>query len=115
MVSPRAFPFLGVAALVVGVVATAFVRRLPMRGWIGVALVLLSATAWALIEAGSSSSITMFMLFLFSAPVAVVYSFRARRLAPDRVPALAAFVGSFIIGAFLLFMLSGIVYSFFLL
>jgi hypothetical protein len=55
----------------------------------------------------------MFTAFLFIAPIAVVYSFRARRAAPDRTVALAAFVGSFLVAAFLLFMLAGLVYSFF--
>ena len=57
----------------------------------------------------------MFLSFLVIAPIAVVYAFRARRAAPDRTMALAGFVGSFIVGAFLLFMLAGIVYSLFLL
>ena len=57
----------------------------------------------------------MFLGFLLISPVAVVYSIRAKRTAPDRTMALAAFVGSFIVGAFLLFMLAGIVYSLFLL
>jgi hypothetical protein len=45
--------------------------------------------------------------------VAIVYSFRARRLAPDRLAAKAAFVGAFIVAAFLLFILAGLIYSFF--
>jgi hypothetical protein len=34
---------------------------------------------------------------------------------PDRLLALVAFAGSFLVGAFLLFMVSGLVYSFFIL
>jgi hypothetical protein len=118
MVSPRAFPIFGLVALAVGIIVAVFLRRVPKRGWVGIALVLVSAVAWAFIESGESSrpsSLPMFLMFLFIAPVAVVYAFRARRAAPDRVAALAAFVGSFIVGAFLLFMLAGIVYSLFML
>jgi hypothetical protein len=81
-----------------------------MRGWIGVVLLVVAAASWALIESGESSqpsSLPMFLTFLLIAPVAIVYSFRARRLTPDRVVALVAFVGSFVVGAFLLFMLEG--------
>jgi cytochrome bd-type quinol oxidase subunit 2 len=56
----------------------------------------------------------MFLTFLFVAPVAVTYSFRARKNAPDRLFALAAFAGSFILGAFLAFMLAGIISSLFI-
>ena len=64
-----------------------------------------------LIDAGESSrpsNLPMAILFGFVAPVAVVYSLRSRRHAPDRLTALAAFVGSFIIGGFFLFMLAGL-------
>jgi len=85
---------------------------------IAVCLVSASALAWALIESGESSrpsSLSMFLSFLVIAPIAVVYAFRARRTAPDRTMALAGFVGSFIVGAFFLFMLAGIIYLLFLL
>jgi hypothetical protein len=49
------------------------------------------------------------MLFWIITPVAVVYSFRTRRHAPDHLPALAAFAGSFVIGGFYLFTLAGLV------
>jgi hypothetical protein len=55
----------------------------------------------------------MFVTFLFIAPIAVVYSIRARKAAPDRVAALAAFAGSFVVSGFLLFMVAGILYSLF--
>jgi|GEM_PF-5508234 hypothetical protein len=87
-----------------------------MRGWVGVVLLLIAALAWSLIEGGESSrpsSLPPFLAFLLIAPIAIVYSFRARRVAPDRVAALAAFAGSFIIAAFLLFMMAGILYSLF--
>ena len=70
--------------------------------------------AWACIEPGEfarPSSLPMFLTFLLLAPVAIVYSFRVSRAAPDRLPATAAFLGSILIGAFLLFMVAGIVYS----
>jgi hypothetical membrane protein len=85
-----------------------------MRGWVGVVLLLVASLAWALVEAGESSrpsSFPMFLTFLLVAPVSVVYSFRARRVAPDRVVALAAFAGSLVVAAFLLFMVVGLVYS----
>jgi len=116
MTSLRALQAFGLAALAAGVVVSFFTHRAPMRGWIGVVLLLIASASWALIESGESSrpsNLSMFLTFLLVAPVAVVYSFRARRVAPDRVLALAAFIGSFVVAAFLLFMLAGIVYSLF--
>jgi hypothetical protein len=106
----------GLAALAVGVVFAILSSRIPKRGWIGVALLVVAALAWALIDAGESSKpsrLPMFLTFLTVAPFAVVYSFRARRSAPDHVTAFAAFIGSFIVAGFLLFMLAGILYSLF--
>ncbi|MEI9865781.1 MAG: hypothetical protein WDN00_14750 [Limisphaerales bacterium] len=63
------------------------------------------------IDAGDSSHpsrLPMAILFGLIAPVAIVYSFRSRRHAPDKLTALAAFVGSFIIAGFFLFMLAGL-------
>ena len=104
----------GLAALAVGVAVAFLSRRAPVRGWIGVALLFVASLAWALIDSGEGSqpsSLPMFLTFLLVAPVAVVYSFRARRAAPDRILALAAFAGSFVVAVFLLFMVAGIVYS----
>src|SRR5438309_919757 len=103
MTSLRALQVFGLAALAAGVVVAFFTNRAPMRGWIGVVLLLVASGSWALIESRESSrpsSLPMFLTFLLVAPVAVVYSFRARRVAPDRVVALAAFVGSFVVAAF---------------
>jgi hypothetical protein len=89
-----------------------------MRGSVAVSLVIVAALAWTLIDAGENSrpsSLPMFLCFFLIAPVAVVYAFRARRVAPDRTMALAGFVGSFIVGALLLVMLIGIIYSLFFL
>ena len=98
------------AAAVVGICCAAFAHKIPSRGWIGVVLLLIAALAFILIEAGTGlSSIPMSMLFLFTAPIATVYSFRAKKRAPDHLVALAAFTGSFIIGAFFLFMVAGLV------
>jgi drug/metabolite transporter (DMT)-like permease len=116
MTSLRTLDMFGLAALAVGVVLAILSHRVPKRGWIGVVLLIVASLAWAFIDAGDSaqpSRLPMFLAFLLVAPVAVVYSFRARRSAPDRVPALAAFVGSFVVAAFLLFMVGGIVYSLF--
>jgi|ERR1035437_628198 hypothetical protein len=107
------FPLLSFAALVVGVSIAFFARRFPSHGWLAIILLLSAALAWMRIDAGETSrpsSLLMSMLFWITAPVAVVYSFRARRHAPDRLPALAAFVGSFIIGGFFLFMFAGLVF-----
>src|ERR1035438_7760133 len=117
MESLRAAQIFGLASLAVGIVLAMFSRRLPKRGWIGVILLLVASLAWMLIDRDSSSpqasSLPMFTAFLFIAPIAVVYSFRARRAAPDRTVAMAAFVGSFLVAAFLLFMLAGLVFFFF--
>jgi hypothetical protein len=105
---------LGLIALGVGAVVSLAARRVPSRGWVAVTLLLAAAGAWACTETGEGprpSSLLMFLTFLLLAPMAIVYSFRARRAAPDRLPATAAFVGSFLVGAFLLFMVAGIVYS----
>ena len=112
----RAMQMFGLASLAIGIVCASFTHRLPKRGWLGVTLLLVSALAWALIDRDGgllTSSLPMFTAFLFIAPIAVVYSVRARRAAPDRTVALAAFAGSFLVAAFLLFMLAGLVYSFF--
>ncbi len=114
MTSLRTLQVLGLGAVGAGAALSVITRRAPMRGWVGVVLLLVATLAWALIESGESSrpsSLPMFLAFLLLAPVAVVYSFRARRAAPDRLAATAAFVGSFIVAAFLLFMVAGIVYS----
>jgi hypothetical membrane protein len=85
-----------------------------MSGRAGVLLLLVASVAFVLIEPKEDSRpshLSMFVAFLFLAPVAVVYSFRARRRAPDRLLALAAFAGSFVVASLWLFMLVGIVGS----
>ena len=117
MTSLRTLQVLGLASVAIGIALSTVARRAPMRGWVGVILLLVAALTWAFIDAGESSrpsSMPMFLAFLLVAPVAIVYSFRARRAAPDRVVATAAFVGSFVVAAFLLFMVAGILYSLFL-
>src|SRR5688500_8082684 len=114
MTSLTTLQVFGLAALAVGAVGAFFTDRAPMRGWIGVVLYFVSSGALALIDSEVSSrpsSLLMLLTFLIVGPVSVAYSFRARRLAPDRVVALAAFAGSFVVAAFLLFMLAGMVYS----
>jgi hypothetical protein len=105
------FPIVSFAAMIAGVFGACFTHKAPSRGWIGVLLLLLAALAWMLIEADarSLSNLPMSVLFEFISPVAVVYSFRSRRHAPDKLIALAAFAGSFIIGALFLFISAGIV------
>ena len=110
-------PLLMSVAMCAGVWGAFFTPKVPSRGWVGVVLLLLAALAWMLIDTGEnsqSSSLPMTALFEFIAPIAIVYSFRSRRHAPDRLLALAAFVGSFIVGGFFLFMLAGLVFCFYL-
>ena len=116
MTSLRAIQVFGFAALAGGIIVAFLIRRVPMRGWAGVVLLMIASGAWALIDQrddSQPSSLPMFIAFLFVSPIAIVYSFRARRLAPDRVIARAAFAGSFLVAAFLLFMTAGIAFSFF--
>ena len=94
-----------------------FMHRAPMRGWIGILLLLVASVAFILIDLKEDSRLTphwfMFITFLLVSPIAVVYSFRARRRAPDPLVALGAFSGSFVVAAFWLFLVVGIVGSFF--
>jgi hypothetical protein len=112
MDSLRIFPIVSFAAIVAGLVGAYFAPKAPSRGWIGISLLLLAALAWIGIEAStrSLSSLPMSVLFEFISPFVVVYSFRSRRHAPDKLAALAAFAGSFIIGAFFLFISAGVVF-----
>jgi VanZ family protein len=117
MVPLRALPVLALIAFVLGVIVAAFSHRAPIRGWAAITLLIVAALFWALIDSGDTSrpsSLSLLLSFMIIAPVAVTYSFRARRSAPDRAFALAAFVGAFILGALLVFMLCGIVYALFL-
>jgi uncharacterized membrane protein len=111
MDSLTAFTIWSFAASIIGVFIAFFVRRLPSHGWVAILLLLTATLAWMRIDSGESShptSLLMSMLFCITAPVAAVYSFRARRHAADRLVALAAFVGGFIIAGFYLFMLAGL-------
>jgi hypothetical membrane protein len=116
MDSLRTFQSCGLSALAAGVAISFFTRRAPVRGWIGVLMLLIASVALVLIdpkEDSRPSHLSMLVTFLLVAPVAVVYSFRAPKAAPDRTVALAAFAGSFIVTGFWLFMVVGIVASFF--
>ena len=87
-----------------------------MRGWIAAVLLIFSALLWAAREPGDNAADTRgwtLHCFMFTAPIAVIYSFRALKLAPDRLLARAAFFGSFLIAAALLFMLCGLIYALF--
>ena len=98
---------------IVGVTVSLFAHRVPRRGWIGLLLILLSGLLWGLIEPSDSSAperLWTLPCFTFFAPVAVIYAFRSRKVAPDRLFAKAAFIGSFLIAAALLFMLFGSAY-----
>jgi FtsH-binding integral membrane protein len=114
MTSLHALQAFGLAAFAVGAVVAFFAHRAPMRGWVGVTLLVIAAAAWGLIESGESSqpsSLPMFVTFMVVAPVAIVYSLRARRTAPDRAIAFAAFLGAFVVATFLILMLVGIFHS----
>jgi len=106
----------GLTAFSIGLFAAICLRRAPARGWVAIILQLVAAGAWSLIESTDNSrdpSIIMLMIFMGIAPIAIVYSWRARKTAPDRLTALAALVGSFLLSAFLLLMLGGIIYTIF--
>jgi uncharacterized membrane protein len=106
--------FLALAAYAVGVVAAALVRHLPARGWVAIILLLPPAFAFSQIDPRDAlrpSNYPFFILFMFSSPVAVAYAFRARKFAPDRGPARAAFVGALIIGSCSLYTLAGVIYA----
>jgi hypothetical protein len=112
MDSPTLLLILALAAIAIGFGASFFTRRFPSRSWVGILLLISTGLVWTLIEPRESSGPSNWpMLFYFwlSAPTAVVYSFRTRKNAPDKLPALAAFVGSFIIAALFLFTSAGVV------
>jgi len=116
MTSLRTLQVLGLVAVGFGIMLSVVSRRVPMRGWVGVVLLLVAAVTWACIDSENTSrptSLPMYLSFLLLSPVAVVYSFRARRVAPDHVAAVAAFMGSFVVAVFLLFMVVGILASLF--
>ena len=105
---------LGPIFCVAGVLAGVFLRGVPMRGWIALALLLLSALIWTFSEPRDSSASERTWLlpcFTFIAPLAVIYSFRARKHAPDRMLSRTAFIASFVIAAAFLFMLAGMIYG----
>ena len=113
MVSPKAYLVISFAAAIIGLFGFFPARIVPSRGWIAVLMLLLVTLALILIDAGDSSSpsrLSMSLVFCLCSPFAVVYSFRARRHAPDKLAGLAAFVGAFIVGIFFLLMLGTAAY-----
>ena len=105
MVSLEAGTFIVFAASILGIAGAFFARKVPSRGWIAVLMLLSVTLAFVLIVAGDSSSpsgLFMMLNVCLGSPFAVVYSFRARKHAPDRLAGLAAFVGAFIIGGMFL-------------
>jgi hypothetical protein len=85
-----------------------------VRGWVAALLLIVSALFWSVSEPDDNSADTRawtLPCFMFTAPIALIYSFRARKLAPDRLLARAAFFASFVVGAALLFMLCGLIYA----
>jgi phosphatidylserine synthase len=97
-----------------GILVGVFFRGVPLRGWIALILLFLSALTFVFSEPSDSSKddrLWPLVSFMFFAPLAVIYSFRARKTAPDRMLARSAFVASFLIASFLLFMIFGTVFS----
>jgi hypothetical protein len=116
MISFRIFQVSGLAALAAGLVIAFCVRRLPVRGWVGVLLLLSASISFVLIDSEGPPNLAhlaMLLIFLFIAPIAVVYAFRVRRRAPDRVVATAAFVGSFLVAPLWLFFAASFIASLF--
>jgi len=110
------FPVFGLIASGIGVVVGTM-RRLPMRGWVAGALLIVAALPLALMYLlippghSSPSNLPVFLAFMFAAPLAVTYSIRARRTAPDRLAAWTAFVASFFIGAVFALMVAAMIYE----
>lgn len=102
----------GLLSLVFGIIGAFFSRRLPARGWAGVLLLIVAASFWIEIDNSNiyedPSNEWYLGAFMALAPIACYYSFRIRRHAPDRLVALAAFAGSFLILTVLLFMIAGL-------
>jgi hypothetical protein len=117
MISSKAYLFISFAAAIVGIICACYARKVPSRGWVAVLMLLSVTLASILIDAGNSSSsshLSMSLIFCLCSPFAVVYSFRSRRHAPDRLAGLAAFVGAFIVGGLFLLMLGTAAYYVFL-
>ena len=99
-----------------GIAFGIFVRGVPMRGRVSVALLILSAFLWALSEPGNMNTgerIWVMPLFTFTASLAIIYCFRARKTTMDRLLARAAFISSFLLALLLVFMICAIAYSLF--
>jgi hypothetical protein len=113
--NPLIVPFIVAPVFCIsGIIVGVFVRKVPMRGWIAISLLILSALFWTLGEPNDNSTherVWLLHCFIFTAPIAVIYSFRAHILAPDRLLARAAFFASFVIALAFLFMLCGIIYG----
>src|SRR5215472_17238788 len=111
------FTVLGPVSCAAGILLGLSFRHLPMRGWAALSLLFLSALIWVFIQKDDSpDERTRLMLsFTFIATIAVIYSFRARKLAPDQIFSRAAFLGSLLIAAALLFMLFGTIWGAFIL
>lgn len=109
-----------IASLVLFVAGVAFgiflVRGVPMRGRVSVALLILSAFLWALSEPSNMNAgerIWTIPFFTFTAPIAIIYCFRARKTTVDRLLARAAFFSSFLLALLLVFMICAISYFLF--
>lgn len=102
-----------IVPFIIGIVVGILIYRVPRRGWIGLTLLLLAGFFWAMTEPSDPSAaerLWTMPCFTFLAPIAVIYCFRSRKHSPDRLLANAAFIGSFVIVAALLFMLCGAAY-----
>jgi hypothetical protein len=116
MILLRTWAFLALLLFFVGILVGTLVRKVPRRGWVAILLLMFSALLWAFSEPSDTAYERAWLLpcFTFTASVAVIYSFRIRRGAPDRKLVTAALVGACIIAIFLIFMLCGAAYTFYL-
>ena len=109
MPSPRTLQRLGLAALGVGSVISTFFRRAQIRAWAGIVLLLLTALAWNFAGSGRGSPSSE-LPFIFLAPIAMAYSFRANDVVSNRVVALAFLTGSIAIALLLLLRMTCMLY-----
>lgn len=106
--------FLSPMLFATGVIAGIFIRGIPMRGWMGTLLLVISAALWMFSQPDDSAApgrTWLLPCFMLVAPFTVTYCFRARKKAPDRALATGAFFGSFIIAVAALLMLFGGIYA----
>src|SRR5664280_3821760 len=99
-----------VAAGSVGAILILLLPKIPRRGWAALLLLAISGSFWGYTVAQGASAPTVswaMPCFTFSAPIAIIYSFRAMKSAPDRLPSRAAIVVACLMAVLLAWMLLG--------